>query len=134
MNGELSYEILNIRYWNGCYRSVNDCIWNQKKGRCSSQVVGKITGVHESVGTDSEGSKDYSYSAEYEYVVDGKTYKGYGGRSYSSSGKINVGGDIDIFYNPEKPDDNYTKGGVKIWPYFAFAMFFFGTLSILNAF
>ena len=106
----------------------------RKKGRCSTKIVGKITGVHESVGTDSEGSKDYSYSAEYEYVVDGKTYKGYGGRSYSSSGKINVGGDIDIFYNPEKPDDNYTKGGVKIWPYFAFAMFFFGTLSILNAF
>ena len=45
----------------------------RKKGRCSTKIVGKITGVHESVGTDSEGSKDYSYSAEYEYVVDGKT-------------------------------------------------------------
>lgn len=106
----------------------------RKNRRCSSKVVGKITRVHEDIGTDSEGSKDYAYSAEYEYEVNGQTYRGCGGRSYNVPSKIKVGGDIDIYYNPEKPDDHYTKGGTKIWPYIAAFMLAFGAIAILSGF
>ena len=86
----------------------------RKNKRCSSKVVGTITGRHESEGTDNEGYKDYSYSPEFEYKVDGQVYRSFGGPSYRHPDKIIIGGDIDIYYNPDKPKEYYIKGGVKI--------------------
>ena len=39
--------------------------------RCTTQTVGRITGIHEDVTTDDAGYHSYSYSPEFEFVVNG---------------------------------------------------------------
>ena len=106
----------------------------RKNKRCTSKVVGRITGIHKNEGIDNEGSKDYSYSPEYEYEVDGQRYHGIAGRDYSNPDRIKIGGNIDVYYNPEKPDEHYTKGGVKLGPLVGVGAIFFGVILILSNF
>ena len=103
-----------------------------KKGRCSCKAAGRITDIRENVGTDIDDDKTYSYSPEYEYDVDGQRYHGVGDRSYSNPNRIKIGGNIDVYYNPEKPGEHYTKGGVKVGYWVAIGAIFFGVLSILS--
>lgn len=107
-------------------------VW--KKGRCSCKAVGRITGIHKNEGIDNEGSRDYSYSPEYEYEVDGQRYHGIAGRDYSNPDRIKIGGNIDVYYNPEKPGEHYTKGGVKLGPLVGVGAIFFGVILILSNF
>lgn len=102
----------------------------RKKSRCSCKVVSRITGIHENEGTDNEGFKNYSYSPEYEYEVNGQIYHDYADRSYSNPDKIQIGGNIDVYYNPEKPDEHYTKGGVKIRPLLGIGAIIIGAVLI----
>lgn len=104
----------------------------RKKGRCSCRVVGRITGIHEREGTDNEGFKNYDYTAEYEYEVNGQIYHDDGGPAYSNPNKIQIGGNIDIYYNPEKPDEHYTKGGVQVRPLLGIAAILLGAFIILT--
>ena len=101
---------------------------------CKSKTVGRITGIHKNEGIDNEGSRDYSYSPEYEYEVDGQRYHGIAGRDYSNPDRIKIGGNIDVYYNPEKPDEHYTKGGVKLGPLVGVGAIFFGVILILSNF
>ena len=106
----------------------------RKKSRCSCKVVSRITGIHENEGTDNEGFKNYSYSPEYEYEVNGQIYHDYADRSYSNPDKIQIGGNIDVYYNPEKPDEHYTKGGVKIRPLLGIGAIIIGAIFIVSTF
>lgn len=106
----------------------------RKKGRCSCKAAGRITGTHKNEGTDSEGSRTYSYSPEYDYEVDGQRYHGVADRDYSNPDRIKIGGNIDVYYNPEKPGDHYTKGGVKLGPLVGVGAIFFGVILILSNF
>ena len=105
-----------------------------KKGRCSCKAAGKITDIRENVGTDIDDDKTYSYSPEYEYDVDGQRYHGVGDRSYSNPNRIKIGGNIDVYYNPEKPGEHYTKGGIKIRPLLGTVAISIGALLILSTF
>lgn len=107
---------------------------NRKKRRCSCKADGRITGIHENEGTDNDGQKNYSYSPEYEYEVNGKTYRDYADRSYYNPNKIQIGGNIDVYYNPENPDEHYTKGGIKIRPLLGTVAISIGALLILSTF
>lgn len=89
----------------------------RKNKRCTSKVVGRIIGVHEFQSTDDEGHyNDSSYEPEFSYEVNGQVYHGWGGRSYRAPSKIQIGGNIDIYYNPENPSDHYTKSSNRIVP------------------
>lgn len=106
----------------------------RNKGRCSCKAVGRITGIHKNEGTDNEGFKDYSFSPEYEYEVNGQIYHGFGDRSYSNPDRIQIGGNIDVYYNPEKPDKHYTKGGVKVRPLLGIGAIIAGAIFIISEF
>lgn len=106
----------------------------RKNKRCSGRTVGRITGVHEDVTTDDEGYHSYSYSPEFEYEVNGSVYRGSGGRAYSKRNKIQIGGSIDIYYNPDKPEEHYSKGGGKILPVLGIAVMFLGVIYIAGTF
>ena len=82
-----------------------------KNRRCSCRTVGKITGAREYKETDDDGFHHYSYSPEFEYEVNGQQYHGVGGTTYKKQRKIQIGGDIVVFYNPNEPKENLTKGG-----------------------
>lgn len=41
-------------------------------------------------------------------------------------------GNIDVYYNPEKPSEHYTKGGVKVGPLVGSGAIFFGAILILS--
>lgn len=58
----------------------------RKKRRYSGRTVGKIIGVRESKETDDEGFNHYYYP-QFEYVVNGQTYRGEGSTSYSKPQK-----------------------------------------------
>ena len=96
----------------------------RKKKRYSGRTVGKIIGVRESQETDDDGRTSYHYYPQFEYVVNGETYRGEGSTSYSKPQKIQIGGGIKVIYNPKKPSECFTKGGGFILP-------FIGTMLII---
>ena len=104
----------------------------RKNKRCSGVVVGKITGVHEDVTTDDDGFNSYSYSPEFEYEVNGKVYHGSGSRAYSKRKKIQIGGNIKVYYNPQKPNESFTKGGGFILPFLGIMLIIVGAICIYN--
>ena len=106
----------------------------RKNKRCSSRIVGRITGVHEDMETDDEGYHSYSYTPEYEYEVNGQIYHDYADRSYSNPDKIQIGCNIDVYYNPDKPEENQTKGGGKTLPLLGIAVMFLGAIYIVSTF
>ena len=83
----------------------------KKYKQCKGKTFGKITGIHESEDRDKDGYLTRYYSPEFEYKVDGHTYHGIGDTSYEHYKKIKIGGNIKVFYNPENPEEHYTKGG-----------------------
>ena len=101
--------------------------------KCSGRTVGKITGVHEDVTTDDDGFNSYSYSPEFEYEVNGKVYHGSGSRAYSKRRKIRIGGNINVFYNPNKPEEHFTKGGGFILPFLGIMSIIVGVICMYSA-
>lgn len=105
----------------------------RKNKRCSGRAVGRITGVHEDQDTDEDGFNHYSYSPEFEYEVNGQIYYGTGNTAYNKRKKIQIGGDIKVFYNPNKPEEHYTKGGGFIQPFLGIIAIAFGVVLIATA-
>ena len=89
----------------------------RKNKRCSSRTVGRIIGVREYQETDDEGFNHYFYYPQFEYVVNGQIYRGEGNKGYSKPRKIQIGGNIKVYYNPQKPNESFTKGGGFILPF-----------------
>ena len=63
--------------------------------------------------------------------MNGQVYYGWGGRSYRKPSEIQIGGNIDIYYNPEKPSDHYIKRDKRIVPVIiGFVMVFVGVIFV----
>lgn len=99
--------------------------------RCKSKTIGTITGVHESEGKDREGYRTTYYSPEFEYEVNGQIYHGIGDTSYERYKKIKIGGNIKVFYNPENPEEHFTKGGGILTIFFGAFMLLIGVSGVL---
>ena len=104
----------------------------RKNMRCSGRTVGRIIGVRESQETDDEGFNHYIYSPQFEYVVNGQIYRGEGNKGYSKSNKIRIGGNINVFYNTNKPEEHFTKGGGFILPFLGIMMIIVGAICIYS--
>ena len=104
----------------------------RKNMRCSGRTVGRIIGVRESHETDDEGFNHYIYSPQFEYVVNGQIYRGEGNKGYSKSNKIRIGGNINVFYNPNKPEEHFTKGGGFILPFLGIMLIIVGAICIYS--
>ena len=104
----------------------------RKNMRCSGRTVGRIIGVRESQETDDEGFNHYFYYPQFEYVVNGQIYRGEGNKGYSKSNKIRIGGNINVFYNPNKPEEHFTKGGGFILPFLGIMMIIVGAICIYS--
>ena len=104
----------------------------RKNIRCSGRTVGRIIGVRESQETDDEGFNHYFYYPQFEYVVNGQIYRGEGNKGYSKSNKIRIGGNINVFYNPNKPEEHFTKGGGFILPFLGIMMIIVGAICIYS--
>lgn len=104
----------------------------RKNMRCSGRTVGRIIGVRESHETDDEGFNHYIYSPQFEYVVNGQIYRGEENKGYSKSNKIRIGGNINVFYNPNKPEEHFTKGGGFILPFLGIMMIIVGAICIYS--
>lgn len=102
--------------------------------RCTSKTIGRITGMHKSEGKDAEGYRTTYYSPEFEYEVDGKIYHGTGDTSTEHYKKIKIGGDIKVFYNPDNPEEHFTKGGGLLPTVIGAVSFAFGVLWLLFCF
>ena len=104
----------------------------RKNIKCSGRTVGRIIGVRESQETDDEGFNHYFYYPQFEYVVNGQIYRGEGNKGYSKSNKIRIGGNINVFYNPNKPEEHFTKGGGFILPFLGIMMIIVGAICIYS--
>ena len=100
----------------------------RKNMRCSGRTVGRIIGVRESQETDDEGFNHYIYSPQFEYVVNGQIYRGEGNKGYSKPRKIQIGGNIKVYYNPQKPNESFTKGGGFILPFIGIMLIIVGVI------
>lgn len=100
----------------------------RKNIKCSGRTVGRIIGVRESQETDDEGFNHYFYYPQFEYVVNGQIYRGEGNKGYSKSNKIQIGGNIKVYYNPQKPNENFTKGGGFILPFIGIMLIIVGVI------
>ncbi len=103
-----------------------------KKIKCSGRTVGRIIGVREYQETDDEGFNHYYYSPEFEYVVNGQIYHGEGNKGYSKSNKIQIGGNIKVYYNPQKPNESFTKGGGCIMPFIGIMLIIVGVIFVTS--
>lgn len=101
-----------------------------KKIKCSGRTVGKIIGVREYQETDDEGFNHYFYYPQFEYVVNGQIYRGEGNKGYSKPRKIQIGGNIKVYYNPQKPNESFTKGGGLILPFIGIMLIIVGVIFI----
>ena len=99
--------------------------------RCKSKTIGTITGIHESEGRDRDNYRTTYYSPEFEYEVNGQIYHGIGDTSYERIKKIKVGGNIKVFYNPENPEEHFTKGGGILTIFFGAFLLLIGVLGVL---
>ena len=63
--------------------------------RCTTQTVGRITGVRESEDRDSDGDVTTDYTPEFEFVVNGQVYHGTANISYNRRRKVKIGGQTD---------------------------------------
>ena len=104
----------------------------RKKKRYSGRTVGKIIGVRESQETDDDGRTSYHYYPQFEYVVNGETYRGEGSTSYSKPQKIQIGGGIKVIYNPKKPSECFTKGGGFILPFIGIMLIIVGVIFLIS--
>ena len=100
----------------------------RKNIKCSGRTVGIIIGVRESQETDDEGFNHYYYYPQFEYVVNGQVYRGEGNKGYSKSNKIQIGGNIKVYYNPQKPNESFTKGGGFILPFLGIMLIIVGVI------
>lgn len=100
--------------------------------KCSGRTVGRITGVREYQETDDEGFNHYFYSPQFEYVVNGQIYRGEANKGYSKSNKIQIGGNIKVYYNPQKPNESFTKGGGFILPVLGIMLIIVGAIFIYS--
>ena len=100
----------------------------RKNIKCSGRTVGRIIGVREYQETDDEGFNHYFYYPEFEYVVNGQIYRGEGNKGYSKSNKIQIGGNIKVYYNPQKPNESFTKGGGFILPFIGIMLIILGVI------
>ena len=110
-----------LKNWNGLSQTVR---------KCKSKTVGRITGISESEDKDRENQFTIYYSPEFEYEVDGQIYHGTGDTSYEHYKKIKIGGDIKVYYNPENPQEHFTKGGGMLPTIFGAVAFVFGVLAL----
>lgn len=53
-------------------------------------------------------------------------------QGYSKSNKIRIGGNINVFYNPNKPEEHFTKGGGFILPFLGIMMIIVGAICIYS--
>ena len=100
--------------------------------KCKSKTVGRITGISESEDKDRENQLTIYYSPEFEYEVDGQIYHGTGDTSYEHYKKIKIGGDIKVYYNPENPEEHFTKGDGILPTIFGAGTFAFGVLVLFS--
>ena len=100
----------------------------RKNIKCSGRTVGRIIGVRESQETDDEGFNHYFYYPQFEYVVNGQIYRGEGNKGYSKPRKIQIGGNIKVYYNPQKPNESFTKGGGFILPFIGIMLIIVGVI------
>ena len=105
----------------------------RKNIKCSGRTVGRIIGVRESQETDDEGFNHYFYYPQFEYVVNGQIYRGEGNKGYSKSNKIQIGGNIKVYYNPQKPNESFTKGGGFILPFLGIMLIIVGVIFLTSA-
>ena len=104
----------------------------RKNIRCSGRTVGRIIGVRESQETDDEGFNHYFYYPQFEYVVNGQIYRGEGNKGYSKPQKIQIGGSIKVYYNPQKPNESFTKGGGFILPFIGIMLIIVGVILVTS--
>ena len=104
----------------------------RKNMRCSGRTVGRIIGVREYQETDDEGFNHYFYYPQFEYVVNGQIYRGEGNKGYSKSNKIQIGGNIKVYYNPQKPNESFTKGGGFILPFIGIMLIIVGVIFLTS--
>lgn len=102
--------------------------------RCTNKTIGRITGVRENESTDDEGYKFYSYSPKFEYEVNGQIYRSIAGKSYKKRKQIQIGGSIEVYYNPNKPQEHYDKGSKNNMLFFGIGLITFGFILISLAF
>ena len=103
-----------------------------KNIKCSGRTVGRIIGVREYQETDDEGFNHYFYYPQFEYVVNGQIYRGEGNKGYSKPQKIQIGGNIKVYYNPQKPNESFTKGGGFIMPFIGIMLMIVGVILITS--
>ena len=106
----------------------------KKLKRCTYKTVGRIIDVSISEDKDQDGFLTNYYAPKFEYEVNGQIFQGVGDTNYRSERSVKIGGNINVYYNPENPDEHYTKGGVKVRYWVAIGTIFFGVLSILSQF
>ena len=104
----------------------------RKNIRCSGRTVGRIIGVRESQETDDDGRTSYHYYPQFEYVVNGETYRGEGSTSYSKPQKIQIGGGIEVVYDPNEPSKCFTKGGGFILPFIGAMLIILGVIFLAS--
>ena len=104
----------------------------RKNIKCSGRTVGRIIGVREYQETDDEGFNHYFYYPQFEYVVNGQIYRGEGNKGYSKSNKIQIGGNIKVYYNPQNPNESFTKGGGFILPFIGIMLIILGVIFLTS--
>ncbi len=106
----------------------------KKLKRCTCKTVGRIIDVSISEDKDEEGFLTNYYAPKFEYEVDGQTFQGVGDTNYRSERRVKIGGNINVYYNPENPSDCYTKGGGKLQPILGAVATILGVIIIVFSF
>lgn len=77
--------------------------------RCSVRITAVVCGYMESTTTNDNDTTSTVYTPVYEFNYNGQIYKTYR-NVYSQSQRYPYGHRVDIFINPDNPDDNYIPG------------------------
>ena len=71
------------------------------------ETVGKVEGIEKTINTKRGSSSIYLYSPIITFEINGTSYAAPPCFSAGDS-KLRIGDKVEIYYNPENPDDNFT--------------------------
>ena len=90
----------------------------RRKALCPSKTTGVIFSVHKQ---RHQAKPQYFYFPEFSYTVNGISYNKRSDVGTSTPWKYSVGKELDVFYNPNNPDEHYVKtDGLFVVGYYVF--------------
>lgn len=105
--------------------------WNIKRQYKSmkGETTATIMSIDKDVNYDDDGNRSVSYKYEYQYYVDGQSYRDM--TKIGSSKLLNIGDRLNVHYNVNKPEKSVTEFDYELSKIFGYVSIVLGVVAVI---